>query len=166
MQLPESKKAPVVLQEAKKEVLPTVREESQYHNGDGDHSQAYSSITGSSSSTRSHHPEEEQSITRSRRTTPTDPDKSPSDLIILNSREGGGHANNNSNCAGRSSSASSHHMAAAGAFASLTNPKNFVSLNGNDFVKLDVLGRGGSSKVFRVLSETGQVKRNHSRGSD
>lgn len=42
-------------------------------------------------------------------------------------------------------------------FANLLNPRSVMSVNGSDYLRLDVLGRGGSSKVFRVLSSSGQV---------
>lgn len=151
----------------KKDGARTVRDREQAP--EADYSNACSSLTGSSSSSTcalTNHHEEDQSVTRSRRATPPDHDQSPPDGSGPQPDREHGSGNRNNGSGDRSSNASSHNMAtatrrasASTAFASLTNPKNFVSLNGIDYVKLDVLGRGGSSKVFRVLSENGQVSR-------
>lgn len=42
-------------------------------------------------------------------------------------------------------------------FEALLASRNFMALNNAQYLRLDVLGRGGSSKVFRVLSDSGQV---------
>ncbi len=42
-------------------------------------------------------------------------------------------------------------------FEALLAQRNFMALNGTQYLRLDVLGRGGSSKVFRVLSDAGHV---------
>lgn len=47
--------------------------------------------------------------------------------------------------------------AASFSFEALLASRNFMTLNGKQYLRLDVLGRGGSSKVFRVLSDSGQV---------
>lgn len=46
-------------------------------------------------------------------------------------------------------------------FDSLLSSRNIISLNDTQYLRLDVLGRGGSSKVFRVLSDSGQVRHRH-----
>ena len=42
-------------------------------------------------------------------------------------------------------------------FDTLLASRNFMTLNNTQYLRLDVLGRGGSSKVFRVLSDTGHI---------
>lgn len=42
-------------------------------------------------------------------------------------------------------------------FDTLLSSRNFMTLNNTQYLRLDVLGRGGSSKVYRVLSESGQI---------
>ena len=42
-------------------------------------------------------------------------------------------------------------------FETLLASRNFMTLNKSQYLRLDVLGRGGSSKVFRVLSDTGHI---------
>lgn len=60
--------------------------------------------------------------------------------------------------ASASSTASSSSGAGAGfSFEALLASRNFMALNHAQYLRLDVLGRGGSSKVFRVLSDSGQV---------
>jgi hypothetical protein len=41
--------------------------------------------------------------------------------------------------------------------SALASPKNITTLNGTDYIRLDLIGRGGSSKVHRVLASSGQV---------
>lgn len=55
-------------------------------------------------------------------------------------------------CEGGSSMASS-----MGKFLSVLNPKNLVSVGGRKYMRLEQIGRGGSSKVYKVLGPDFQV---------
>jgi hypothetical protein len=46
----------------------------------------------------------------------------------------------------------------ASAFEALISPRNIMSLHGQDYLRMGLLGKGGSSKVFRVLAQTGEVR--------
>ena len=68
-------------------------------------------------------------------------------------------SSNNIPCNSQSKSSIGQHTTKVkgGAFAGLLSPKNIVTMNGVEYLKLDVIGKGGSSKVFRVLSGEGDI---------
>jgi len=78
-------------------------------------------------------------------------------------RSRGGHLSpeeSHSASSSSSSSSSSHEEASSlsqGRFSALFEGDNEVSVNGAAYCKIGVLGKGGSSKVFRVLNEKGDL---------